>query len=542
MYPSKYISTVTTVGLFLLFLLLRLPGLTSLPISSEEATFIHFSQIINSELHELFIPQTDGRQPLFSWLVLLPLQFFEDPLTAGRIVSITAGLASTIGLFIVGCQLWTFSVGLVASLTYLFCPYSFFFDRLALPESLTTALGIWLFWWTLQLNGDKTNLEKSFLISGILFGLALLTQASALFLGVIPLSLFFLWKTFKKPGFWKLLRLSGLLVIAMVLTNLLLGPDAISGRAIFFHDPSLYLEPGTLFLFPFDIWFHNLLIVRDLYLGFLLLPFIIILIVGLFYLLTIKDKREIVLWIWGFLPPLVITLFSQKISSSSFVLFIPPLILIGSLNINRLVHTILQKFGHWFSIFKPSSLVPKGMAYSLFLVPIFLNGGIYEMTLIRNPIESPLPQLDREQYIEGPTSGYGIREAADFLKSISKNFKVGPGHEFPIILPMNSGNPQEGITVYLNNETTIRQIPAFWWPKNVNLIPKEVRFSLRPSIYQYFSAMRRETHLLDHAVFIFPMGRYNLEKFKKYNPEFEEIWQKIKPNNRSSVILFQKKN
>ncbi len=542
MNPSKKIYPIPIVGLVLLYLLLRLPGLTSLPISSEEATFIHFSQIISSEINELFISQADGRQPLFSWLVILPLQFFDDPLFAGRIISIVAGLASTIGIFIVGCQLWRFSVGFVASLTYLFCPYTFFFDRLALPDSLVSAFGIALFWTTVKIVEKEKILEKRFWVIGIIYGLAVMTQTNALFLGVIPISFFLAWKTFHNPGFWKSLRTSGALVMIFILTTLMLGPDAVSGRINFFHDPDIYLKPGTLFLFPLDIWFHNLSLVWDLYLGFLLLPFIIILIVGLFYLFTKKDKYEIVLWTWGLLPPLAISLFSQKISSSYFVTFIPPLILIGSLNINRLAHTLLKKFRHWFSIFNPSSLVPQGIAYSLFLMPIFLNGGIYQMTLIHNPIESPLPKLDREQYIEGPTSGFGIREAANFLISISKNFKAGPGHEFPIILPMEAGNPQEGITVYLFNESTIRRVPAFWWPKNVNLIPKEVRFSLRPSIYQYFSALRRETHLLDHAAFIFPVGNYNLEKFKKFNPEFEEIWRKTKPKNGSLVILFQKKS
>jgi len=159
--------------------------------------------------------------------------------------------------------------------------------------------------------------------------------------------------------------------------------------------------------------------------------------------------------------------------------------------------------------------------------------------LRREPHAAPLNELDRLLYIGGANSGYGVREAAEFLKQEARAFQEKKGYAMPLLLPTSPGNPAEGITVYLWNESSILKVPVFWWPQTRDLIPKENRFSLRPSIYQHTPTIRREAHLLDHARFIYPYTKIPQEKFLQDNPKFKKTWSYIKPDPNYSIDIFK---
>ena len=98
-------------GLVLIYLITRLTGLTALPMTSYEATWIHWAQIIVQYPHEWLIAGNGGRQPLFTWLTAVTLNIFSDPLVAGRWVSVLAGLASVTGLYFIGRDLFSRTSG-----------------------------------------------------------------------------------------------------------------------------------------------------------------------------------------------------------------------------------------------------------------------------------------------------------------------------------------------------------------------------------------------------------------------------------------------
>jgi hypothetical protein len=77
----------------------RLQHLEAIPVFGDEAIYVRWSQIIKNEETLRFIPQTDGKQPLFMWLTSLSLRLVADPLVAGRLVSVLAGFFTLIGIF-----------------------------------------------------------------------------------------------------------------------------------------------------------------------------------------------------------------------------------------------------------------------------------------------------------------------------------------------------------------------------------------------------------------------------------------------------------
>jgi len=87
----------------------RLQNLTSIPVFCDEAIYIRWAQIIKNVETLRFIPLTDGKQPLFMWLLAFgPLRFISDPLVAGRLVSIFSGWITMLALFISTCLVANF--------------------------------------------------------------------------------------------------------------------------------------------------------------------------------------------------------------------------------------------------------------------------------------------------------------------------------------------------------------------------------------------------------------------------------------------------
>ncbi|MCX6792160.1 MAG: hypothetical protein NT149_03940 [Candidatus Gottesmanbacteria bacterium] len=90
-------------GLAVLFFVTRLTNLTKLPIFTDEAIYIRWSQIGSRDPNWRFISLVDGKQPLFTWIMMVFLRFIRDPLVAGRLVSVLAGFFTTL----YGACVWT---------------------------------------------------------------------------------------------------------------------------------------------------------------------------------------------------------------------------------------------------------------------------------------------------------------------------------------------------------------------------------------------------------------------------------------------------
>src|ERR1035437_649181 len=77
---------------------LRFYHLTILPIFCDEAIYIRWAQIMKAEETLRFLPLSDGKEPLFMWIMIPFLKFIHNPLVAGRIVSVLSGLGTLVGV------------------------------------------------------------------------------------------------------------------------------------------------------------------------------------------------------------------------------------------------------------------------------------------------------------------------------------------------------------------------------------------------------------------------------------------------------------
>jgi len=132
----------------LLAFISRVVNLLEVPIFTDEAIYIRWAQIgLNDPAHR-FISLTDGKQPLFTWLMYPFLSIFTDPLFAGRFVSVLSSMLAVSGIYFLAKELFNRKTAVFACILYLISPFALLYDRLALMDSLLSALLVWCLYFT----------------------------------------------------------------------------------------------------------------------------------------------------------------------------------------------------------------------------------------------------------------------------------------------------------------------------------------------------------------------------------------------------------
>jgi len=414
---------ILTVGYFIS----RITNLTTIPIFCDEAIYIRWAQVMRAEPSLRFLPLSDGKQPLFMWLVIPFLKVIEDPLVAGRVVSVLAGFGTMIGVGILSYFLFNKKkISFLAMILYLISPFTFFFDRMALTDGLLSFLGIWFFVFSVWLINDA-RLDLA-MIGGIILGLGLITKSPALFFAVLlPTTLIiFNFKRknlslhlIKVVSFWLVIW-----VFAFAIYNILrLGPEfhmiAIRNKDYVFSFSEVLKHP----IYPFWRNFKNIIN----WFWILLTPPIFVLgVLGMLEILRKEFKKGVFLLFCFFLPLLAQSAVA-KVFTARYILFSVPLFLI-------FVAFFIEKI---FSLFKN-----KAIGFDILVLVLLLP--CYQIfLLIINPTKAWLPVQERKGYLEEWTAGYGIKEVALYLKKVAQNQKVLIGTEgFFGTLP-------DGLQIYL---------------------------------------------------------------------------------------------
>ena len=157
----------------------RVINLDLVPIFTDEAIYIRWAQIGLADPAHRFISLTDGKQPLFTWLMYPMLMVFSDPLIAGRFVSVLSAVGTSIGLYFLGRKLFSQRAGIITALLYIIVPFTLVYDKLALMDSLLSMFFVWGLYLAIHLI-QKPRLDVSLLL-GMCAGLGMLTKSNGLF-------------------------------------------------------------------------------------------------------------------------------------------------------------------------------------------------------------------------------------------------------------------------------------------------------------------------------------------------------------------------
>jgi 4-amino-4-deoxy-L-arabinose transferase-like glycosyltransferase len=406
------------VGIVAVCLFLRLFNLTLLPVFADEAIYIRWSQVMKAEPTLRFLPLSDGKQPLFMWLMMPILGIIRGPLFAGRILSVLCGLVSLAGVFALGVVLFKDKkIALLASFFYAIIPFTVFFDRMALADSLLNTFGIWILFLALLL-AVYQRLDLA-MITGMILGGALITKSPAMFFAVaLPVTILLI-KPKNTKTILQIIKLVGLWLIvylfAISIYNLLrLGVNfqliAIRNRDYVFPLAEIIRHP----LFPFIPNFKDVILWHAVLLTW---PVFFLGLLGIGSSFRKNPRIGLVLLSW-WLGPLVIQSATARAFTSRYILFsLPPFIIFSALGATVCLSFLAQKL-------KSKTLVWLVGIAILALLPLWFN-----FYLLTNPEKLSLPRDMRSGYLEEWTAGQGIKEAASYLRERAKSRNVLVGTE-----------------------------------------------------------------------------------------------------------------
>ncbi|MCL5969955.1 MAG: glycosyltransferase family 39 protein [Patescibacteria group bacterium] len=385
----------------------RLYNIMSLPLFVDEAIYVRWSQIARYDAAWRFISLTDGKQPSFVWIAMNIMRFVNDPLLAGRLVSVIAGFFSIIGLFFLGREIFKNKwVGLICSALYLIFPMPLVYDRMALYDSLVGTFAVWsLYLEILLIRNLRLDIA---LLLGMIMGGATLTKTSGFFsIYLLPFSLL-LFDLKQKNKLNNFLKWIGLSLISVILAY---GFYSVLRLSPFFH---IINDKNAIFVYPFKEWLEhpwefflgNLHGVWDWFITYYTWPFLLFIIISFFISLKyIREKTLLVIW---FLLPFVALALFGKVLYPRFIFFM-------TLSLIPLVA---------FSFYKISVLMKNKIAFAvLFLAFSFLPLRA-DYFVLTNFAISPIPKSDLGQYINNWPAGGGVKEVISFLGEKASKGKI----------------------------------------------------------------------------------------------------------------------
>lgn len=438
-----------TKDLLLFFLLIffyffsRLYQLVKIPVFVDEAIYVRWSQVMRSEQTLRFLPLSDGKQPLFMWATIPFLKIFSDPLSAGRFVSVIAGLIGLVGLGVLSFLLFKKTkLALAAMFFYLIAPFTFFFDRMALVDSLLSAFGIWSFVFAVLL-GKFKRLDLA-MILGIVLGGAMLTKSPAIFFIVLSLlTVLVLNYRYKILNIKSFVLMAVVLFFAFAIYNILrLGPNF---QMIALRNKDYVWPIEEILKHPSDPLKPHLQDIVRYYWYYLTPPVFLLGLVGLVYGLQVASYEFLLILFW-FTVPLFAQSALAKVFTARYILYSVPLFL---LFVSLAVSKLAKKF-------------PKFMVLgSIFFIPSLYF--IYQLWY--QPEKASLPVDERRGYLEDWTAGQGIKEISEFIKARSREENIIIGTEGYF------GTLPDGLQIYLEG---IKRVTTIGVGYPIGVIPEQL--------------------------------------------------------------------
>jgi hypothetical protein len=395
-----------SLGITALFIITRLAGILKIPIFTDEAIYLRWSQIASWDASQRFIPLIDGKQPLYMWVTMVVMRIINEPLLAGRLVSVFSGFGALVGIFMLTKELFNKKTAFLAAFLYVVFPLFVLYDKMALVDAMLTMFGVWSLWLAVKMAKER-KLVYALLLGGTL-GFAYLTKSPAVFFVILSFlsGLFIDFK--KKQEVSQVVKFIALFVVAFIIAQgfyniLRLSPMM---HMVARKNSTFVRSFSEVLKDPFFNFWGNLKGVGKWIINYVSIPLIVLSILGIGIKTKNKWREKLFLSFWFFGPLLAYSLFG-KVLYPRYILFFTPALMIFT------AHTIIQLKKHFASkIFYIGVL--------LVLIPNLYTS----FKLITDPIDAPIPKADKGQFFNSYFAGDGVEEVVEFFKKKTKEEEV----------------------------------------------------------------------------------------------------------------------
>ena len=436
--------------LLLAFVLRGYRLMENFPIVGDEGIYLRWAEIIQNQ-GQWFISLLDGKQPLSYWFYALTRFAWDgDPLLAARLISAAAGVIAAYGIFLIGRRLSGELAGLLGALFYALLPWAIMYDRLAFTEALVNLGGVAVVFTSLKCFDREQKHLRWTIAAGLALGLAIFCKTTAALFGFFPALAGVLLA--RRPAGPLLMRLSAIHGLALVfpLISWLGKPEvATFGTTnMLFHQTFFFVDPLELLKNPLIMAPKNFGLLMAYVPYYLTWPTAVASLVSILYLVW---RREPGIWLLASvsLLPIAVQIFVLRQMFPTRYPFphIWPLLLLIGIAAARLQTELKSRLGRGWA-----AAVVSAAVVVLAAGPMARQSA----AVLRNPKENISP--GDSGYFLGTYAhtGYGVREAIDFLISESRK------GQFILLTDAIWSVPADAMFPYLNHQHGIRVHEAWW--------------------------------------------------------------------------------
>jgi len=354
-----------------------------------------------------------------------------DPLISGRLINVLFSLITYFAIvtiyikYLKGKNLFP----LILLLT--FNPYVLLYDRLAIPDSIITALYSLALLVVFRLRG-KFQIWDS-IILGAIIAIGWYVKSTIL-LFFMPLVFFYVFSFIKEKELRKQIVLSIVAVFLAFYVIILPHLEHPLYKKMQGRDIKRILSISEVMAFPIKNWLTNAKQIVMLILGYGT-PLVFI---SMIFAIK-RSLREFVLPVLFLIIPIFFELFFLNYIDARYLIVVSPLILlIAALYLDT--STLNKKV---FSYITIGVVLISGVLIAFF--PLKYYQAIQFIPVMKN---------DFSQYVTGWTSGYGVKEATDWLWNKSRERPMF------VFIRDDSGNPEEGTVVYMRKNERVIVLPV----------------------------------------------------------------------------------
>jgi 4-amino-4-deoxy-L-arabinose transferase-like glycosyltransferase len=499
-------SAVLCAILLIAFVFRSARLLSLFPILIDESIYLRWAEIIQHQ-HVWFISLLDAKQPLSLWLLAgLRLVYRGDPLLAGRLLSVAAGVGSCIFLYRVGTTLDGVKAGLMAAALYAVFPYAVFYDRIAYTEALINLFCVALIWRSTRILQQDPPRKAEYVICGLVLGFGLLCKTTILQLSFAPA----LAVALSARKAYKPLVITYAIASVFPLASMLLVPEGptFGSNQMILHQQQFFTPVWQLLRDPFFNFRENFSLLLSYYYSYVGLLLLAAAVASSFYLA--KRKRRTFLFVGSlFLFPAILQLFVLE--------YFPSRLLLCAIAAADLT----------------ASQRRYGMIVWLAVSILLLASAERSLAIIRNP-QKNLQKDDAEEFLGAhPYAGFGSREAVEYLRS-----QVGSG--FLVLTDPYWGPPADAMFIYLNGSRGI-EIHEAWWleiSESYPLLPPG-KVPLMKSHYQRIFDKEIDLNLASRVYYVTDSDYSPSRQVHERNGNALLVASFKKPNSEESIDVYR---
>ncbi len=417
---------MATVVCILLFFLTRVFFLGRLPIFNDESIYLHWGRDIVLGFQPWWMPVVlDGKPP--GTMILFGIaadRFPLDPLIAARLVSVICSAGTILFSLLVFRTLFSNRKPFLFLLLLLCNPFLVFFDRLAIAESIMTMGTSMLLYVSLRFWISKRSVYA--VCIGALLGIFWWGKATIMvFVPVLMLNLLILF-------FRRTLRFFTA-VFVFVLVGIILFLCTFPLRI---HPSYPALAVGSekwiftlieIMSGQWQVWWRN---INASFVWFVAYPTPFVAVCAVVGMLFGRMKHRLFFVLWFAVPVLFFVVFGKNFTARYLVVLLPVFSLFAWMGLWEIRRSVRRLY---------PAIVGLTVATSCactFLVILF---PLHYFRFLRL---YPAAQNDFAQYVSGWTSGYGVKDALQFIDTASHQ-----GTSL-VFVREDSGNPEDVVFVY----------------------------------------------------------------------------------------------